>query len=93
MKSTQTSSMFTSLTETEEASLCGGTPIVSITKGIVKKGATGKNALSGKKALSVVVKKVTIVKSSITNATVTTTTTIPTTAGVSFDLASLFSLG
>ncbi|WP_180277717.1 hypothetical protein [Nostoc sp. 'Peltigera malacea cyanobiont' DB3992] len=42
MKSTHTSSMFTSLTETEEANLCGGTAVVSVKTGTVKKGSTGK---------------------------------------------------
>ncbi|MEH1928665.1 hypothetical protein [Nostoc sp.] len=89
MKSAQTSSMFTSLTETEEASLCGGTA-VSVTQGTVTKGKTGKNASSGKKGAAAVVKKVTIVKSITTTTTTTTTTTIPTTAVVTLDLASLF---
>ncbi|MEH2371538.1 hypothetical protein [Nostoc sp.] len=88
MKSAQTSSMFTSLTETEEASLCGGTAIVSITKGTVKKGTTGKNASSGKKASSVVVVKKVTVKSTTTKAT----TTIASTPSVDLDflLSSLF---
>jgi len=78
MKSAQTSSMFTSLTETEEASLCGGISIISITKGTVKKGTTGKKGASGKKGSSVSVKKVTIVESTTT------------TADVSLDLSEIF---
>ncbi|MEH2415082.1 hypothetical protein [Nostoc sp.] len=68
MKSAQTSSMFTSLTETEEASLCGGISIINNTKGTVIKGKAGisrkgKNGAAGKKVSSKSVKKVIPVKS------------------------------
>ncbi|MDF5737480.1 MULTISPECIES: hypothetical protein [unclassified Nostoc] len=86
MESTQTSSMFTSLTETDEASLCGG--VVSITKGTVKKGAAGKKGTAGKKGASASVKKVKIVKST-TGKTTTTTSSVLDASTVSL-LASLF---